>query len=181
MELLSGVMRALPHRFASIAFWCGMSLACTGNLGNAGAGASGGSAGNASSSGSTSVGGSSATGGSSSAGSGVNSGGKAGAGAPAAPFVALDSVARRLSRAEFDNVLRDVLKDNSAPASKTLVEDEYAPYDNDYTLQEASQTLIDGLSALAEGVAKRALADPARRAALVPCTPQGAGDAACFR
>jgi hypothetical protein len=174
-------MRALPHRFASFALCCGVSLACTGNLGNPGAGANAGNAGNANSSGSMNVGGSSASGGSSSAGTTSNSGGKAGAGAPAVPFVALDSVARRLSRAEFDNVLRDVLKDTSAPASKTLVEDEYAPYDNDYTLQEASQTLIDGLGTLAEGVAKRALADPTRRAALVPCTPTGPGDAACFR
>ncbi|HWA77111.1 MAG TPA: DUF1588 domain-containing protein [Polyangiaceae bacterium] len=175
-------MRALPHRFASVALWCGLSLACTGNLGDAGAGASGGNAasgaGNDSSGGVTNAGGASAKGGANT-GAVANSGGKAGA--PAAPFVALDSVARRLSRAEFDNVLRDVLKDTTAPASKTLVEDEYAPYDNDYTLQEASQTLIDGLSTLAEGVAKRALADPAQRAALVPCTPQGAGDAACFR
>jgi hypothetical protein len=114
-------------------------------------------------------------------GAGNSSAGANTAGAPLAAFTALQSVARRLSRAELDNVLSDVLSDTTGPASKALVEDEYAPYDNDYTLQSASQALIDGLSSLAEDVAKRAVADPARRAKLVPCTPQNAGDAACFR
>jgi len=103
-----------------------------------------------------------------------------GAGAPSAA-AAFDSVARRNSRAELDSIIADVLGDPSRPASKQLLEDEYAPYDNDYTLQAASQPLIDGLSALADDVAERVLADPVSRAKVVPCTPSGPGDAACFR
>jgi hypothetical protein len=163
-------------------------LGCAGSSGSDGNGASAGH-GNTSASGSSATSGGSAAGGSNAlggtgdrGGAGANSSGNSGTGAaPAAPFVALQSVARRLSRAEFDNVLSDVLRDTTSPASKALVEDEYAPYDNDYTLQSASQALIDGLSALAEDVAKRAMSDATRRATLVPCTPQGAGDAACFR
>ncbi|HEX7668172.1 MAG TPA: DUF1587 domain-containing protein, partial [Polyangiaceae bacterium] len=76
--------------------------------------------------------------------------GVAGAGAAAGsgshePFVAFDSVARRLSQAEIDNTLRDLLGDTSRPASKFLLEDQYRPYDNDYTVQEASRALIDAL------------------------------------
>lgn len=96
-------------------------------------------------------------------------------------FVASSSLARRLSQAEIDNSLRDILGDTTRPAQQFLLEDEFAPYDNDYTLQQASRALIDSVEALAEDVATRTLADPARRARVVPCTTTGAGDAACFR
>ena len=108
------------------------------------------------------------------------SGGSAGSAIPRT-FDASESVARRLSQAELDNSLRDVLGDTSRPARKFLPEDEYSPYDNDYTLQEASSALIDALDALAEDVAVRTLADPAKRALVVPCAPAGPGDSACFR
>ncbi len=110
-------------------------------------------------------------------------GGVAGTGAAAggAPFVAAASVARRLSRAELDNTLRDLLGDDSAPATRLLAEELYSPYDNDYTTQAASGALIDSLEAMATDVAARVVADPGLRARLVPCTPSGPGDAACFR
>lgn len=129
------------------------------------------------------TGGSSASAGASASGdSGAGSGsaGRAGSGAESGPE-AFESVARRLSRTELDNVLADVLSEKGGIATSFLLEDEYAPYDNDYTLQTASQALIDGLNALAEDVARRALADAAVRATLVPCTPTGPGDVACFR
>lgn len=91
------------------------------------------------------------------------------------------SGARRLSRAELDRTLRDLLGDTSAPATRILAEDEYAPYDNDYTTQRASRALIESLQALAEDVGPRAAADPATRARIVPCTPSSDGDVACFR
>jgi hypothetical protein len=110
------------------------------------------------------------------------SGGGNGAGASGAgTFVASESVARRLSQAELDNTVRDVFGDESHPATRFLSEEEYAPYDNDYTLQQASKTLIESLDALAEDVATRLMADAAVRAKLVPCTPSGPGDADCFR
>jgi hypothetical protein len=97
------------------------------------------------------------------------------------PLLAVESAARRLTQAELDNTLRDLLGEDSAPASRLLNEDEFRPFDNDYTIQQASDALITSLEALAEGVARNVVDDPARRDALVPCTPSSRGDEACFR
>jgi hypothetical protein len=97
------------------------------------------------------------------------------------PILAVESGARRLSQAELDNTLRDLLGEDTAPASRLLNEDEFRPFDNDYTVQQASDALITSLEAMAEEVAARAVGDADRRAALVPCSPTGPGDAQCFR
>ena len=60
---------------------------------------------------------------------------------------------RRLSQAELDNTLRDLLGETSAPASRLLNEDEFRPFDNDYTIQQASDALITRIEVLAEQVA----------------------------
>src|SRR5207253_103581 len=71
------------------------------------------------------------------------------------------SVARRLSRAELANVVRDVLGDDTGAAEKFLSEDVYRPFDNDYTVQHASGALIESLEALATDIADRVmLQDP---------------------
>jgi hypothetical protein len=62
-----------------------------------------------------------------------------------------------------------------------LAEDLYSPYDNDYLTQTASGALIDSLEAMSTEVAAHTMADPALRKRLVPCTPSGPGDSACFR
>jgi hypothetical protein len=103
------------------------------------------------------------------------------AAAPAEPFVAAETEARRLSRAEIDATLRDLVGDDTRPADRFLPEDEYAPFDNDYTKQAASQALIDSVEALATDVAARLAADPERLARLLPCAPSGPDDAACLR
>ena len=90
------------------------------------------------------------------------------------------SVARRLSRSELDNTVRDLLGDTTNPTVRFLDEDEYRPFDNDYSVQRASAALINALEVLAEDIAARAM-DPATRDGLMPCTPSGADDAACFR
>jgi hypothetical protein len=95
------------------------------------------------------------------------------------PLAALESVARRLTRTELDATVRDVLGDDTAPAAKVLAEDEYNPFDNDYTLQRASRALIDSLEAFAEDAALRAVSVE-NRDRVVPCTPEDAGDTACF-
>jgi hypothetical protein len=110
----------------------------------------------------------------------TSSGGSSGGTPSASSTTASASVARRLSRSELDNTLRDVLGDATQPALKFLDEDEYRPFDNDYTVQRASAALINALEALAEEVSARAVA-PANRDALVPCSPSGPADAACFR
>ena len=97
------------------------------------------------------------------------------------PVLAIESGARRLSQSELDNTLRDLVGEDSAPAARLLNEDEYRPFDNDYTIQQASEALITSLEALAEQVAQATVADTARRDNLVPCTPASAGDEACFR
>ncbi|MGB5812668.1 MAG: DUF1592 domain-containing protein [Polyangiales bacterium] len=108
---------------------------------------------------------------------------RGGPGGPPAvdPIVAVESGVRRLSQTELDNTLRDLLGEDTAPASRLLNEDEFRPFDNDYTIQQASDALITSLEALAEEVAERAIADPERRAALVPCSPTADEDAGCFR
>ena len=92
---------------------------------------------------------------------------------------ALGSKVRRLTRTELDNTVRNALGDDTAPASRFLAEDEFSPFDNDYTLQRASRALIDSLEAFADDVSTRAV-DATHRARNVPCTPSGAGDTACF-
>ncbi len=106
-------------------------------------------------------------------------GGSSSVGMPASN-TAFASVARRLSRSELDNTVRDLLGDTTNPASKFLEEDEYTPFDNDYSRQKASAALINSLEAAASDIADRVLA-PGNRAKIVPCTPTGAGDAACFQ
>lgn len=76
--------------------------------------------------------------------------------------------------------MRDLLGDSTNPVSKFLQEDEYTPFDNDYSRQKASAALIDSLEASADDIAARVLA-PANRARIVPCAPSGPGDAACFQ
>jgi hypothetical protein len=179
---MARVARAVPVALGSSAVrWLGTRVAlacatcllgCSGDISVADGGASGAS-GNASDHG--------AAGNGTDGGNSGSAGGSGNAGAGALPFVASGSVARRLSRAEFDNTVRDLLGDDTHPASKLLPEDLYAPYDNDYRMQTASGALIDSLEALATDVATRVVADPKLRARLVPCTPKDNGDAACFR
>src|SRR5262245_45334281 len=65
---------------------------------------------------------------------------------PAVPLVASPVVARRLTQAELDNTLNDLLGDDTQPASRFLSEDEFSPYDNNYQLQLVSTALIDALA-----------------------------------
>lgn len=114
-----------------------------------------------------------------SGGNGSAAGGSGSAG-PGHLSTASASVARRLSRAELSNLVRDALGDESGAVAKYLSEDEYRPFDNDYTAQSASRALIESLEAAAEDLAARAVL-PEHRAQTVPCTPTGPGDAACLR
>ncbi len=86
----------------------------------------------------------------------------------------------RLSRIEYDNTLRDLLGDTTRPGFAKLPEDVNDPFDNDYTTQLVSGALIADVEALATDVSARTLADPARKAALVGCTPTGPGDRTCM-
>jgi hypothetical protein len=100
---------------------------------------------------------------------------------PVSSEFASASGARRLTTAELDSTLRDLLGDTTSPATAMLVADSFAPFDNDITLQSASEALIVSLEILATDVADRAMADATRRDRVVPCTPSGSSDSECFR
>jgi hypothetical protein len=186
-------MRALSSRRALHAPELAlMLLACAAGCQGSVAAPGGGSGANAAESGgteSTGTGGDGPANSGRSGSSGKSSGGSGGSGAvgegaaagegSVEALNALESVARRLTRTEIDAAVRDVLGDDSAPAAKVLAEDEFNPFDNDYTLQRASRALIDSLEAFAEDVAARAVSE-ANRDRVVSCTPSGADDTACF-
>lgn len=92
-----------------------------------------------------------------------------------------ESQSRRMSQAELDNTLADLLDDLTRPARTFLSEDEFSPYDNDYTMQLVSRTYVESMEVLSIDVANRLIDDPARRDLIVPCTPTGPGDTACFQ
>ena len=56
---------------------------------------------------------------------------------------------RRLSREEYDNVLRDLLQDTTRSGTITLPEDAIDPFDNNYETQRASGALVVALETLA--------------------------------
>ncbi len=88
---------------------------------------------------------------------------------------------RRLSKDEYRRSLSQLLGTPAPAALSTLPEDILTPYDNDFGAQVMSPVLIAGLSDVAREATAAALADATSRAALVPCTPTGPSDTACFR
>jgi hypothetical protein len=86
----------------------------------------------------------------------------------------------RLSRLEYDATVRDLLGDTSRPGFAKLPEDVRDPFDNDYKTQLVSGVLVGTTETLATDISARTLADPAKRAALVGCTPAGPGDKTCM-
>jgi hypothetical protein len=120
----------------------------------------------------------------------AGAGGGAGAGAsgsggtaapPGATAYGGPSGLRRLTRREYDSTIRDLLGDASNRGFAKLPEDANDPFDNDYGTQQVSGALIDAAETLAQQAAAQAVADPARRAALLGCTPAGPDDATCLR
>jgi hypothetical protein len=88
---------------------------------------------------------------------------------------------RRLSQAEYDHTLADLLGETLATGEQLLPADDRTPFDNDYRTQFPSKALIEGAELASMDVAARLFADPARRDAVVGCEPAGPGDEACLR
>jgi hypothetical protein len=91
---------------------------------------------------------------------------------------------RRQTHAELRNTLELVLGVDASEVDDLLAllpADSSTPFDNDYGTQEPSQPLIEGMLSLAEKLAKLLAEDPARRDALMGCTPSSASDEACLR
>ncbi|MDZ4695218.1 MAG: DUF1588 domain-containing protein [Deltaproteobacteria bacterium] len=100
---------------------------------------------------------------------------------PDADQIVSSSLARRLSQAEIDATLEDILGDTRRPATRLLNEDEFKPYDNDYLIQKGSQAFTDAMRELSRDVARRAVAEAATRDKFMPCQPSGPDDSTCFK
>ncbi len=87
---------------------------------------------------------------------------------------------RRLTAAEYDATVRDILLDEHSNSALLLPVDPRTPFDNDYTTQIPSETLIEATELLAADAADRLLDDPGRIAALLPCSPAGPDDVSCL-
>jgi Protein of unknown function (DUF1592)/Protein of unknown function (DUF1588)/Protein of unknown function (DUF1595)/Protein of unknown function (DUF1587) len=87
---------------------------------------------------------------------------------------------RRLTAAEFDASVRDLVG-VIVESELALPEDLRTPFDNDYTKQQVSEALITAADSLAGEIAADVVADPGLRDAIMPCTPSGASDEACYR
>jgi hypothetical protein len=152
-----------------------MGLGCSGEIqapggGGPGAGSNGSTAGSSGSSGATGKGGSSGTTGTGGT-SGTTGGGGTGAGGPGCvPGVPGTTQLPRLTQAQYDNTIRDLVGLETNP-SAMLAPDSTGSVD---------QRAWDGYKAAADSIATQIMADAAARAKAIPCTPSGDG-AACAR
>lgn len=85
------------------------------------------------------------------------------------PKVAL----RRLTHSQYNNTIRDLLGDQSAPANQFPPEDFVNGFKNQYQAQNLSPLLVEAYSAAAERLASNAFQGGDRRS-LVPCKPSAA-------
>lgn len=91
---------------------------------------------------------------------------------------------RRLSISELRATLAalvDATDDELDILEALIPADTQTPYDNDYRDQEPSAPLIEGMAALSEQLAEMIVADPARRDAILGCSPSGPADEGCLR
>jgi len=91
-----------------------------------------------------------------------------GAGCPR-PIVML----RRLTHSQYNNTVRDLLGDRSAPANQFPPEDFVNGFKNQYQAQNLSPLLVEAYSAAAERLARNAFQGGDRRG-LIPCKPSPA-------
>jgi uncharacterized protein DUF1592/uncharacterized protein DUF1588/uncharacterized protein DUF1587/uncharacterized protein DUF1595/uncharacterized protein DUF1585 len=79
-------------------------------------------------------------------------------------------VLRRLTHSQYNNTVRDLLDDQSAPASQFPPEDFVNGFKNQYQAQSLSPLLVEAYSAAAERLARNAFQGGDRRG-LIPCKP----------
>ena len=87
---------------------------------------------------------------------------------------------RPLSVREYNAAVAVLLRDDSSPGAQGLPKDDFKPFDNLFEYASVSAAKVEAFDVLAEQVTAALLADDARLAALLPCVPASAGDAACF-
>jgi Protein of unknown function (DUF1588)/Protein of unknown function (DUF1592)/Protein of unknown function (DUF1595)/Protein of unknown function (DUF1585)/Protein of unknown function (DUF1587) len=88
--------------------------------------------------------------------------------------------ARRLSRQEVTRSLRRLLGADVPADTSLLPSEKLTPFDNDVSEQSASMLVVESMEAISGEVAAWAVATPARLQGLLPCTPAGPADEACF-
>jgi hypothetical protein len=84
----------------------------------------------------------------------------------------------RLSHAEYDNTVFDLLGDDSQPSLPFVADEEVHGFANNATALRVSPVLAEQLLLSAERIAARALG---RLSTLLPCDPAEVGEAACAR
>jgi hypothetical protein len=80
---------------------------------------------------------------------------------------------RRLTHSQYNNSVRDLLGDQSAPANQFPPEDFVNGFKNQYQSQNLSPLLVEAYSAAAERLARNAFQGGDRRG-LIPCKPTSA-------
>lgn len=83
---------------------------------------------------------------------------------------------RRLTRYEYDNTLRDLLGDVTAPGESFPPDQKIGAFSNTATALTVPPLLAQGYESAAEELAKTAIANPSK---LLPCDPVAAGEDAC--
>ena len=83
------------------------------------------------------------------------------------------SALRRLTHSQYNNTVRDLLGDQTAPANQFPPEDFVNGFKNQYQSQNLSPLLVEAYSAAAERLARNAFRGDDRRG-LVPCKPSSA-------
>ncbi len=116
-----------------------------------------------------------------SAGGGQGSGYTPGGGVPTTPPQCNGpqpgrSPLRRLTRAEYNNTVRDLLGDATAPANAMAADAVELSFDNNADVQTVSPLLLNQYLTVAEGVATRATQTISK---ILPCDPASVGEAAC--
>lgn len=87
---------------------------------------------------------------------------------------------RRLTHAQYDDTVRDLLGDQTKPARSFPAEDFVNGYSNQASSQAITATLAEAYGKAAEKLARNAFRYGDQQD-LIPCEPTGAGDEACAR
>lgn len=88
------------------------------------------------------------------------------------------AVLRRLTQSQYNNTVRDLLKDASSPANQFPPEDYVNGFKNQYQALSVSPLLTEAYSRAAEKLAANAFRRGDSRG-LIPCKPSSESDAAC--
>ena len=88
------------------------------------------------------------------------------------------AVLRRLTQSQYNNTVRDLLKDASGPANQFPPEDYVNGFKNQYQALSVSPLLTEAYSRAAEKLAANAFRRGDSRG-LIPCKPSSESDAAC--